>query len=201
MNAEFVLTDTMGIVAGLPEVVREAFQMSQQDELASADVLLHVSDVSDPLFKKRQDIVLQELANMGLGDKLLVTVLNQKTKAVSVSPAVRGRVAVLPYTPSGGPFCDYDNERCVHHLQQAFGAFMAEVDLTFPYFRTSTWTCLNSMFRLGNLLDVTYDDAGVKVRGRVPKQLLREIEQAQRRLEVDSGLMQQQSGAVPRCRN
>ena len=58
------LTDTVGFIEDMPESLMEAFHATLV-ELLSADLILHVVDLSDELYYKKRDSVLSALEKMG----------------------------------------------------------------------------------------------------------------------------------------
>jgi len=71
-----LLTDTVGFVRNLPHRLVEAFK-STLEEAVLADFLLHVLDASDPGVEAFHKTTLGVLAELGTGDKPMVTVLNK----------------------------------------------------------------------------------------------------------------------------
>ena len=63
LEREAIITDTVGFIRDLPPDLLRAFRATLE-ELESADLLLHVLDISDPMVKQKQetvDALLQEL--------------------------------------------------------------------------------------------------------------------------------------------
>ncbi len=75
-EGEVVITDTVGFIAELPEDLLQAFQATLE-ELADADLLLHVVDASDDRLDARRDTVRELLERLGLGDVPRLLVLNK----------------------------------------------------------------------------------------------------------------------------
>lgn len=73
---DMLVTDTVGFIQKLPTNLVAAFRATLE-EIAEADVLLHVSDVTNPSWRKQEAAVLQELQAMGLEHKPLVRVWNK----------------------------------------------------------------------------------------------------------------------------
>lgn len=174
-GTEFILVDTMGLVEELPTELKDAFAANIEDELLNADVLLHVCDVSHPHFRKRQTAILQLLSTLGCGEKALVTVFNERTRPVNMKIAGARKCIMFPHVDCHSGVQDTHIHELVATLQGSFAGQMEELDVVLPYFCASTWTYLNTIFRLGGLLDILYEDIGVRVRGRVPKKLFCEI--------------------------
>jgi GTP-binding protein HflX len=71
-----LLTDTVGFIQKLPPGLVAAFRATLE-ELESADLLLHVVDVSHPKGYEQGQSVLKTLADLGLADVPVVTALNK----------------------------------------------------------------------------------------------------------------------------
>lgn len=72
-----VLTDTVGFLHHLPHSLIEAFKATLE-EARDADLLLHVMDASHPLIESHAAAVRDVLAELGLQEKPVLTVLNKK---------------------------------------------------------------------------------------------------------------------------
>ena len=75
-NIPFLLTDTVGFIRKLPTTLIESFK-STLDEVREADILLHVVDISHPLFEEQIEVVNTTLAEIGAADKPMVLVYNK----------------------------------------------------------------------------------------------------------------------------
>lgn len=73
---EIVMTDTVGFVEHLPEVLLRAFAATLE-ELGDATVLLHLIDISSPDFEGRIDTVNRMIAKLGLSEKPQLLVFNK----------------------------------------------------------------------------------------------------------------------------
>jgi GTP-binding protein HflX len=75
-EGEVVITDTVGFIAALPPDLLAAFR-STLEELADADLLLHVADASDPRLDMKIEAVERVLQELELGDIPRLLVLNK----------------------------------------------------------------------------------------------------------------------------
>ena len=75
-GAAFLLTDTVGFISNLPTELIEAFQ-STLEEAVNADLLLIVSDASNPDALMQRHVVSETLAKLGADRKPLIEVLNK----------------------------------------------------------------------------------------------------------------------------
>ena len=71
-----VLTDTVGFVQKLPTQLAAAFRATLE-EIAEADLLIHVVDVSHPNAAQQKKTVLETLIDIGAGDIPVLTVYNK----------------------------------------------------------------------------------------------------------------------------
>lgn len=71
-----LLTDTVGFVRNLPHRLVEAFKATLEESVL-ADFLIHVLDASSPEVESFHDTTLSVLAELGAGEKTMITVLNK----------------------------------------------------------------------------------------------------------------------------
>lgn len=71
-----LLIDTVGLIRRLPHHLVEAFK-STLEEAASADIILHVSDISDPEASEKVLTTQKILAELGCGEIPIVNILNK----------------------------------------------------------------------------------------------------------------------------
>jgi len=75
-GSAFLLTDTVGFIQKLPTQLVAAFRATLE-ELAEADLLLHVVDITHSDAAEQAQTVEETLAELGLGDRPRITVLNK----------------------------------------------------------------------------------------------------------------------------
>lgn len=78
-NQEAVLTDTVGFIQRLPHQLVAAFRSTLEDTI-EADLLLHVIDVSHPLYEEQSRAVYKVLEEINAQDKPIITVYNKIDK-------------------------------------------------------------------------------------------------------------------------
>jgi GTP-binding protein HflX len=76
-DIEVIITDTVGFIKNLPKDLMVAFRATLE-ELESADLLLHVIDISNPRFKDQIKSVEKILSDLNLDGIALIRVLNKK---------------------------------------------------------------------------------------------------------------------------
>lgn len=72
----FLLSDTVGFIRKLPHHLIESFK-STLAEVEESDILLHVVDVSHPIFEEQMNVVRDTLKDIGAADKPTVYVFNK----------------------------------------------------------------------------------------------------------------------------
>ena len=75
-NLPFLLSDTVGFIRKLPTELIESFK-STLDEVREADLLVHVVDISHPLFEDQIEVVRKTLCDIGAGEKPTFLVFNK----------------------------------------------------------------------------------------------------------------------------
>ncbi len=75
-NLPFLLSDTVGFIRKLPHQLIESFK-STLDEVREADLLLHVVDISHPVFEEQLNVVTQTLQEIGAAEKPTLLVFNK----------------------------------------------------------------------------------------------------------------------------
>jgi len=106
-DMEVIITDTVGFIRDLPKELMAAFQATLE-ELESADLLLHVVDISNKDFKKQIDSVNTILFDLNLNNIPMIYVLNKadvadknilknfKAKGESVTISANNRKTLQP---------------------------------------------------------------------------------------------------------
>lgn len=75
-NLPFLMADTVGFIRKLPHGLVESFK-STLDEVREADILLHIVDISHPVFEDQMHVVAETLQEIGAADKVVITVFNK----------------------------------------------------------------------------------------------------------------------------
>ncbi len=71
-----LITDTVGFIRNLPHRLIEAFKATLE-EAVLADFLIHVHDATAPEIERFHDTTLEVLAELGAGDKPILSILNK----------------------------------------------------------------------------------------------------------------------------
>jgi GTPase len=72
----FLLSDTVGFIRKLPHTLVESFK-STLDEVRESDILIHVVDISHPLFEDQMKTVNETLVDLKVSEKPTIVVFNK----------------------------------------------------------------------------------------------------------------------------
>jgi GTP-binding protein HflX len=88
---EVIITDTVGFIKNLPQNLLEAFKATLE-ELAEADLLIHVIDLSNPRFMEQMAAVHDILTSLQLQDKPVLKVFNKMDRVGGNLAALQCRI-------------------------------------------------------------------------------------------------------------
>ncbi len=161
---EFLLTDTVGFVQRLPTTLVAAFRATLE-EVAEADLLVHVVDASSPMLQRQVEAVEQVLEEIGAGGLPVVVALNKADLVASdLQLALRGASASLPTVRVSALTGSGIDEllRCIsEQLVRRFDA----LDVLIPYDRGDLVALLH---QFGTIEYEGYEEGGTHLRGYVP---------------------------------
>jgi GTP-binding protein HflX len=166
----FTLTDTVGFVRHLPHQLVEAFRATLE-EIAQADLILHVVDGSDADPLAQLAAVREVLREIGAGDVPELVVVNKSDVAdpiavEAVTLRERGSVVVSAQTGAG-------IEDLLASLEGALPRHDREVCTVVPYERGDL---LARAHEEGEVLDLEHGAHGTLLQARVPMSLAAELD-------------------------
>jgi len=176
-GAIVLLSDTVGFVNKLPPTLIAAFKATLE-ELADADLLVHVVDAAHPNLHERITVVNDTLASLGLGARPRLLVLN-KSDALRAGEGEALREALGAEFPEAifvaartGVGIDVLRER----LARASRADWMTIAVTLPY---DTGGALVQRIReRGALRRADYGEGGIAVEAEVPAALAALLQEA-----------------------
>ncbi|MGI8507796.1 MAG: GTPase HflX [Gemmatimonadaceae bacterium] len=169
-----LLTDTVGFVRKLPHQLVASFRATLE-EVVEADVLLHVIDVSDPMWEDHRNVVVEVLAELGAGEKPVTYVFNksdllppEELEAVRerVTNLVPGAVFVSAAEPDG-------LEPLKRALTRAVRGSLRVVELRIP---VSDGRTLAELYRDGDVIGQRLDGDEMVVRARLTPEVAGRVE-------------------------
>ena len=155
------LSDTVGFVRKLPHELIEAFK-STLEEVARADLVLHVADASAPDLQEQMASVREVLGEIGAGELPEVLALNKWDLLDE-----EGRARLAGRLPDGVPVSALLGEGVPDVLRRAAEGLphpSLDVRLLIPYDRPEI---LPSLYRRAEVLDVRDEPHGRLVEARV----------------------------------
>ena len=160
---EILLTDTVGFIRKLPHHLIEAFK-STLEEAKYADVILHVIDAANPNCYIQMHTVYATLADLKVGDKPVIAVLNKQDIA-NPEEQVKDLKAdrSVKISAKNGDGLDTLLE-VIEDVLREQKVYMEEV---FPYTQAGL---VQTVRKAGQLLSEEYQEDGILVKAYLPKE-------------------------------
>ncbi len=152
-NRSCLLVDTVGFIRKLPHQLVEAFH-STLEEALYADLLVVVSDVSNPQYREQRDTVFRVLNELGAGDRPVLEALNKADRA-KIGDEVEPADAILISAKEGRGL-----DRLKEEISRRIAALRHQVEITVPYSRGNVLSLIHSK---GQVLGEEYLAEGTKV--------------------------------------
>lgn len=169
---QYTLSDTVGFVRNLPHQLVEAFR-STLEEIAAADLIIHVVDATDPDPLGQISTVREVISDAGAGAITELVVFNKidlvdQQRQVELRGLVPG--AVLVSTRSG---------EGIGELEKEIAALLPKPEIEFrgvvPYSRGDL---VSRAHLSGKVLETEYLEEGTKLHAMVSEELAAELEAA-----------------------
>ena len=161
-----LFTDTVGFIRKLPTTVIESFKATLE-ELKSADLLVHVVDVSHPQWEEHiaaTEAVIKELDAAGKHTLIVFNKIDRVTNPEAIEAALArhpGSVAVSVKTGENlGEFVD--------ELQNQLSAWRLRQKFRIPQ---SDSAALAELHRAGHVVEITYEGDDALVTAHIPPAL------------------------------
>ena len=148
---DVVISDTVGFIRKLPHQLVDAFKATLE-ELEYADLLLHVIDVSNPVWEEQAAVVDALIADLGAQTTPCIRVYN-KSDCVSAEnrPWGAGSIAISAKTGAGLP-------ELLALIERTLDKGSRRLTLRIPYERGDL---LDLLYREAKVLSVRYEEATV----------------------------------------
>ncbi|MDY3617837.1 GTPase HflX [Agathobaculum sp.] len=164
---EILLSDTVGFIRKLPHHLVSAFKATLE-ELAYADLLLHVVDVSDEDWRAQAETVQKVIAQLGAKDTPCIMVYNKADKCdPDVIPFFRPDEGVKISAKTGVGL-----EALLAAVEKALGKGKHRVKLLLPY---SEGALLDLLHREAQVESVEYAETGTAVDAVVDDKLYGQV--------------------------
>ena len=169
VDSEVVLADTVGFIRDLPVALVEAFKATLE-EVAQADLVLHVIDAAADDAKARRADVLEVLEEIGAGEVPVLEVLNKtdllSKRGITANCHARGQLCVSARTGAG-----VDALRETITASLGLDVVATEVRVPASDGKVRSW-----LYRNGAVEEEAVDaDGGLTLRVRVTRHKLAEL--------------------------
>ena len=172
---EYTISDTVGFVRDLPDQLVEAFR-STLEEIAGADLIVHVVDATDPDPLGQISTVRSVIADFDASSIAELVVFN---KADLVSDEVQVRLRGMV---QGALLVSARTGQGIDALQEAIAGMLPKPDVEFvgviPYSRGDL---VSRIHLAGKVLDTEYVEEGTSLRALVREDLAHELKEFAKR--------------------
>lgn len=172
---EYTISDTVGFVRDLPHQLVEAFR-STLEEIAGADLIVHVVDATDPDPLGQISTVRSVIADFDASSIAELVVFN---KADLVSDEVQVRLRGMV---QGALLVSARTGKGIDELQEAIAGMLPKPDVEFvgviPYSRGDL---VSRIHLAGKVLDTEYVEEGTSLRALVREDLAHELKEFAKR--------------------
>ncbi len=163
---KLLLTDTVGFLKQLPHHLIESFKATLE-EVAQADLLLHVVDLSHPLYEQQMEAVKQVLEELNAWGKQMIIVFN-KVDAVTAPALVDHVLLKYPNSVAISAMTGQGMNTLLSEIEEQVKSWRLRVKLQLPLDATAL---LATIHRVGRVLDLSYGDDHVSLTAHIPPQL------------------------------
>jgi GTP-binding protein HflX len=166
---ELLVTDTVGFIERLPHSLVAAFRATLE-EVAGADLLLHVVDASSPDRERHMDAVRGVLAEVGAGHVPSIDVFN---KCDQLDAAERARIRALdPGALCVSALTGEGRDELVAAMETRLALDTAHVTVSFGSGDQDARERVAELYRLGRILRHVTTDGLVAIEAEIPRRLL-----------------------------
>jgi GTP-binding protein HflX len=164
---EVLVTDTVGFIQKLPTMLVAAFRATLE-EIAEAEVLLHVLDITHDQVVEQSLTVGDVLSDLGASEQPMITVLNK----IDQLPAGSDRVASLQSRFPGGLAISakrgWGLPDLLARIDETLEAQLLPISALIPYSEAGLLALLHQR---GNVEVEEHGPDGIVVQGRIPAEL------------------------------
>lgn len=177
-----LLSDTVGFIQKLPPSVVAAFRATLE-EVAEADLLLHVLDITHPQAYEQSAAVNAVLDDLGLSGRPVVTALNKVDQAIStdmedplapveeeaVRQTLRDLAGVYPHGVVVSATRGWGLDRLLAEVEEVLEERWVDVSVEIPYGQDDMVALFHER---GNVEEEVFRAEGTHVKGKLPRQLV-----------------------------
>lgn len=157
-GTQALVSDTVGFINKLPHDLVEAFK-STLDEVALADLILHVVDAASPYYDSQMAVVEDVIASLGAAETPRINVYNKLDK-LPAQPAAKGEAAFISAATGDGV------EALLARAEHLLGAGHATAELLIPYDKYEAMALIRAQ---GRILSEEHAAEGTRIRAQLPQ--------------------------------
>ena len=161
-----LFTDTVGFIRKLPTTVIESFKATLE-ELKSADLLVHVVDVSHPQWEEHIAATESVISELDAAGKHTLILFN-KIDRVSNPEAIGAALARYPHSVAVSVKTGENLEQFVDELQNQLSAWRLRQRFRIPQ---SDSSALAELHRAGHVVEISYEGDDALVTAHIPPAL------------------------------
>lgn len=161
-----LFTDTVGFIQKLPTTLVAAFRATLE-EIAEADVLLHVIDVTHPNALEQAEAVKQTLEELEIAAIPIVTALN-KTDRLNSAGAIATELRDFPNVTLVSAVKREGLTNLLDVIQDVLQQSMTPINALLPY---ADGQLISIFHEQGVVESVEHEEKGIHIRGRIPARL------------------------------
>lgn len=159
-----VISDTVGFLHKLPHHLIEAFKATLE-EVAEADLLIHVLDIAHPRIYEHYQAVLEVLKELGAAEKPVITLLN-KIDLLQDKPAIDKLKKDFPNSVAVSAKLKENFQGLFREIERNFSGRMLELKVIIPHSRMDL---VDLFYREGKVKKIDYLQNGIKIHLNLPK--------------------------------
>jgi GTP-binding protein HflX len=169
---KMLLTDTVGFIRNLPHRLVEAFKATLEEAVIS-DFLIHVVDASSNDLEHHMETTLSVMEELGAKDKPRIIVFN-KIDLLDGSMTLPSLKARFPKACFISTKTQEGLDGFLAVLEEHLAESFTKVDLLIPHTR---YDLINQLHEVGTVIKETFEDEGIYISAKVPKEMLLIIEE------------------------
>jgi GTPase len=175
---ELLVSDTVGFIERLPHSLVAAFRATLE-EVAAADLLLHVIDASNPERERHVEAVRTVLAEVGAEQ---VPVLDVFNKCDRLEPEARTRLsAVHPGALCVSALKGDGRDELIAAVEGRLALDTMRVELQFDSENEADRERIAQLYRVGHIVSHVATNGRVSIEAEIPRRLLPRVQPAIRR--------------------
>ena len=163
-GTQAIVSDTVGFINKLPHDLVEAFK-STLDEVARADLILHVVDASSPYYDSQMAVVEDVIAGLGAAETPRINVYNKLDK-LAAQPAAKREAAFISAAKGEGI------EALLSRAEHTLGAERTVAELLIPYDKYEAVALIRAE---GRILSETHEEEGTRIRAQLPQNAMHKL--------------------------